>query len=144
MSYTSGIRWSRNDENELQSHYHIKLAESFDLYNWEREGSIAVDFQEGETNIARPSMVKLNNGSYGMWFCYVHSNIGKYRIGFSISDDSKNWTRRDDLAPLEVGCDLTKDMICYPNVFELNDETYMLYNGDQFGLNGFGVALLKN
>jgi hypothetical protein len=31
-------------------------------------------------------------------------------------------------------------MICYPCVFNLGRDMYMLYNGDNFGRHGFGVA----
>jgi hypothetical protein len=34
-------------------------------------------------------------------------------------------------------------MICYPAVFELNGNTYMLYNGNGYGKTGFGIAILE-
>ena len=33
-------------------------------------------------------------------------------------------------------------MMCYPNVFECDDDIYMLYNGNEFGKYGFGLAKL--
>ncbi|MBT5715962.1 MAG: hypothetical protein HOI70_03530, partial [Opitutae bacterium] len=52
MYYTSGIRWSRGADGKLQSHYHVKLAQSSNPFDWKREGTVAVDFSHGETNIA--------------------------------------------------------------------------------------------
>jgi hypothetical protein len=34
-------------------------------------------------------------------------------------------------------------MLCYPHVFELNAKVYMLYNGNEFGRYGFGLAELE-
>ena len=34
--------------------------------------------------------------------------------------------------------------MCYPNVFKCNDQVYMLYNGNEFGRNGFGIARLRS
>ena len=31
-------------------------------------------------------------------------------------------------------------MMCYPYVFKLKDEYYMLYNGNSFGKNSIGLA----
>jgi hypothetical protein len=36
------------------------------------------------------------------------------------------------------------EMMCYPNVFECNKDTYLIYNGNDFGKNGFGIAKLIN
>ena len=32
----------------------------------------------------------------------------------------------------------------YPHVFELNGKYYMLYNGNDFGMYGFGLAVLED
>jgi hypothetical protein len=34
-------------------------------------------------------------------------------------------------------------MMCYPNVFQLENQIYMLYNGNTFGKTGFGLAILE-
>jgi hypothetical protein len=33
-------------------------------------------------------------------------------------------------------------MLCYPHVFWCGDRAFMLYNGNEFGRRGFGVAVL--
>ena len=45
------------------------------------------------------------------------------------------------------GIDVSKDgwdseMLCYPHVFKCDDNIFMLYNGNQFGRYGFGLAVL--
>jgi len=144
MSYISGVKWTRNAAGNLQSHYHIKLARSGNPFDWKRSGDVAIDFNPGETNIARSAVIELENGVYGMWFSYVHSHIGKYRMGYAESNDGLIWKRKDQMAGIDIGGDLAKDMICYPCVFRLNNEIYMLYNGDNRGAGGFGVAKLSH
>jgi hypothetical protein len=85
-----------------------------------------------------------------MFFCYRHSTgyRGKengYRIGYAASTDLINWQRDDTKAGIDVseeGWD--SEMISYPHVFELDNEMYMFYLGNQVGKYGFGLAKLDN
>lgn len=143
MTYVSGVRWSRNADGRLQSHYHIKYAESDDGIQWRRNGDVAIDFVAGETNIARSAVVKCSDDDYRMWYSFVHSDIGKYRIGYAESRDGTSWERKDHLAGISIGDEFATQMICYPCVFTLGNDVYMLYNGDNFGKLGFGIAVLR-
>lgn len=139
MWYVSGIRWEITD-NGLKSYYHIKYAESKDGINWERKGIVCIDFKDKtETNIARPCIVK-EGGLYKMWYSY---NRGKgYRIGYAESQDGITWQRRDDEAGIDVsesGWD--SEMTAYPWVFDHKGTKYMLYNGNNFGKDGLGLAI---
>jgi len=87
---------------------------------------------------------------YHMFFCYKEAldfrknNERSYRIGYASSDDLENWDRNDSLCGIEVsktGWD--SGMLCYPHVFELDGKTYMLYCGNDFGREGFGLAVLE-
>lgn len=140
MTYVSGVAWSRGEDGILKSHYNIKTAESDNLFDWKRSGNVAIDFGPGETNIARSAVVKFADDDYRMWYSFVKSDIGKYRIGYADSRDGTFWNRRDHLASISIGDDLATEMICYPCVFNLGRDMYMLYNGDNFGRHGFGVA----
>lgn len=140
MTYVSGIKWERGDDGKLKSFYHIKYAESDDGINWRRNGHVAIDFQNGETNIARSSVIGNKQDGYKMWFSYVHADIGKYRIGYAHSDDALSWQREDKYAGISIDNEHAKEMICYPHLFCWGDDLYMLYNGDNFGQHGFGVA----
>ncbi|NJL55585.1 hypothetical protein HC928_10595 [bacterium] len=128
---------------KTSSFYDIKYAESDNPYNWERTGKVAVGLRDNETNVARSAVVKLGSEDYRMWFSYVHSRVGKYRIGFAQSKDGYDWLRQDDLAGIGLDNEQAKEMICYPSIFQLNQKIYMLYNGDEFGKDGFGVAVWR-
>ena len=78
-----------------------------------------------------------------MWYSYVIPPL-KYRIGYAESENGKNFIRKDHLAgiePTENGFD--SEMICYPNVVVHKGIKYMFYNGNDFGKNGFGLAVCK-
>lgn len=143
MTYVSGIKWTKGTNNTYQSHYHIKYMESQNIEEWNPQGDIAIDFKEEETNIARSSVIQLSKGLYSMWFGYVKSDIGKYRIGYADSIDGKSWNRDDKKSGISIDNEHATEMISYPCVFQLGKEIYMLYNGDNFGYEGFGIALLN-
>jgi predicted GH43/DUF377 family glycosyl hydrolase len=138
MWYISGFKWEET-EGELRSFYHIKYAESDDGIRWERQGIVSLELQPGERNIARPCAIKGKNG-YQAWYSH---NAGKgYRIGYAESDDGYAWTRLDSQAGISVsesGWD--SEALAYPWVFVHGDRKYMLYNGNNFGREGFGLAV---
>ncbi|WDZ96598.1 hypothetical protein Herbaro_02105 [Herbaspirillum sp. WKF16] len=142
MTYISGVAWTKDADSRLQSHYHIKHAQSNDGILWRRDGNVAIDFAPGEKNIARSSVAKFGPDDYRMWFSYVDPSLGKYRIGYAASRDGLAWSRDDELAGITVGDELAKVMIAYPNVFQFQGRWWMLYNGDELGKHGFGVAVL--
>ncbi len=142
MTYVSGIGWWRNEKGTLQSTYHIKSAYSSNGVEWTRHGRVAIDFESGETNLARSAVLKVGDADYRMWYSRVHRDLGKYRIGYAESTDGDTWMRKDALAGIGLDDSFAKEMICYPNVFTVGRETYMLYNGDGYGRAGFGIARL--
>ena len=75
-----------------------------------------------------------------MWYSYRGKN---YRIGYAESADGLHWTRKDSEAGITVsrsGWD--SKMIEYPFVFDDNENRYLLYNGNDYGKTGIGLALL--
>lgn len=143
MWYISGIGWHELPNGELWSRYHIKYAESQDGVAWKREGRVAIGLREGETNIARPSIVH-EDGVYKAWFP-VHGGKGAYRIGYAESGDGIVWTRDDSAAVIEPSADgFDSEAVAYPWVFRSSGgETYMLYNGNAFGRDGIGLAVRR-
>jgi hypothetical protein len=139
MWYVSGFKWEAESDG-LHSYYHIKYAESADGINWERNGLVSIDHRPGERNIARPCVVR-DQGLYRMWYSYSEGE--GYRIGYAESSQGYDWTRKDS----EVGISLSETgwdsrALAYPWVFSHAGKRYMLYNGNQFGQEGFGLATL--
>ncbi len=152
MWYIYGLRWINDaDTNNLERVYKITYADSKDGINWNRNSKCIISdvIDENECQ-ALPTVIFYEN-KYHMFFSYrdaigfrTNKNNG-YRTGYAYSKDLKNWTRDDS----KVGIELSKEgwdseMMCYPFVFHCDEKVYMLYNGNEFGKNGFGLALLEN
>jgi len=149
MWYIFGTDWRMGTEGaEPDRTYKIGHAVSEDGINWNKEGrQIISDKFESECQ-ALPTVLKIGQ-KYHMYFCYRHTfdfrtNKEKsYRLGYAYSDDLVNWERRDDLAGITVseeGWD--SEMMCYPNLCQVGDNVFLLYNGNHFGKYGFGIAKL--
>ncbi len=139
MWYLSGTAW-RLVDGEPRHFYHIRHATSDDGVDWRRDGRVCIDFEHpGEYAIARPSVVR-DVDRYRMWYSWRGAS---YRIGYAESDDGLSWTRLDARAGIgvsEEGWD--SESIAYPCVFDHGDRRYMLYNGNDYGRTGIGLAEL--
>ncbi len=151
MWYIYGCKWIKDtQEKEPQRVYKIVYAKSNDAINWEKEGKhIITDKLDENECQALPTVIK-HNGKYHMFFCYRHATGFRknkdrgYRIGYAYSKDLVHWTRDDSAAGIDIsesGWD--SEMMCYPHVFSCNDKLYLLYNGNEFGRLGFGLAVLE-
>ncbi len=152
MWYIFGLGWQRfAPEVPPDRIYKIGHAVSRDGVNWVKEEArqIIADHRGPDESQALPTVMEIA-GRYHMFFCYRQSfdfrqNPDRgYRIGHACSDDLVNW-RRDDKNPhLEVTPGAwDADMLCYPHVFACDGKEYMLYNGNEFGRYGFGLAVLE-
>lgn len=140
MWYLSCTGWKvRNGKPEHR--YHIKYAESVDGISWRREGVVAIDYlDDSEYAISRPSVIH-DGDCWRMWFSHRGS---AYRIGYAESLDGIHWKRLDADCQIDVsesGWD--SEMIEYPFVFDHKGARYMLYNGNDYGKTGFGLAVLE-
>jgi hypothetical protein len=137
MWYVSGSAWAFVNGAPRHS-YHIKHAESQDGIHWTRSGLVCLDYaSEEEYAFARP-YVRLDAGRYRMWYAVRGQ---RYRIGYAESDDGLAWTRLDQERGLSAsGSGWDSDMVEYPWLFEQNGREYMLYNGDDYGRSGVGLA----
>lgn len=139
MWYASCIEWVAMADG-LRHRYHLKYAESRDGYQWEREGQIAVDFDgEREYAMSRPSVVRDPDG-YRMWFSTRGDN---YRIQYAESADGREFRRHPGTALDVSAAGWDSQMTAYPAVFDWRGQRYMLYNGNDYGRTGIGLAVLE-
>jgi hypothetical protein len=146
MFYQSGTEWNKVN-NKYESVYITRRAKSKDGIHWNTfEDQVIPSKVEKECQTSAAFFY--HNNMYHMYFSYRYG-IGfrtkerGYRIGYMFSVDGINWNRNDELGGLKVsktGWD--SEMICYPNVFHLNDNIYILYCGNYFGKYGFGISKL--
>lgn len=152
MWYIFGTGWKRYGvDASPERTYKIGHAVSPDGVNWDKEEArqIVSDRLGVDESQALPSVIELA-GRYHMFFCYRQSSDFRtnkeraYRIGHAYSDDLSNWTRDDDNPRLDGSPgEWDSDMQCYPHVFECDGKVCLLYNGNEFGRYGFGLALLE-
>ncbi|HEY5993183.1 MAG TPA: hypothetical protein VIU46_01130 [Gallionellaceae bacterium] len=145
--YVSGKVWLKT-EGRPEPVYKIRMASSADGINWVKHGRDLLQDRLGEHECQACPDVIYRDGKYHMFFSYRHSHNykgkeGGYRIGYACSDDMTNWQRCDEMAGMEVsetGWD--SQMVNYPHVFMLDGQTYMLYQGNEMGRAGMGLARL--
>jgi len=152
MYYLAGTKWIENN-GKPEIIYKIKMAMSENGFDWHRLGQslgkiIIPDLLEPEECQAGPD-VFYYKGKYHMYFAYRYgldfrNSTRGYRIGYAHSTNLINWTRDDENVGItysESGWD--SEMHHYPHVFEWNTNHYMLYNGNEFGRYGFGLAIME-
>lgn len=139
MWYGSNLRWG--PEQRDMDHI-IKHAYSTDGETWRPTNTICIGIDNpGEYAFSRPCVIR-DGSLWKMWYSYRGA---AYRIGYAESHDGIHWTRRDVLAgitPSPEGWD--SESVEYPWVFDHDDGRYMLYNGNRYGLTGFGLAVLES
>ncbi len=151
MWYIFGTRWTVGPAGGPPERvYKIAHATSKDGKDWTRNGRAIITNRLNEDECqALPTVVEIDE-IFHMFFCYRESTDFRndpdrtYKIGHAISSDLINWQRDDDFAPLDIpekGWD--SQMQCYPHVFEMDGGIYLLYNGNEFGRFGFGLAKLE-
>lgn len=137
MWYVAGTEWVHRD----LPRYNIKYAESRDGLTWDRAGTVCIDFASAQENALAKPCVRRKGDIYQMWYCYKGA---QYRIGYAESEDGIHWIRQDK----EVGIDVSpsgwdSQMITYPYVFEHRGVKYLLYNGNNYGFEGIGLAIAE-
>lgn len=147
MYYLAGEKWTMID-GKAESTYKIRLAISDNGLDWTKLNKSIISDVLPEECQAGPDVIYAN-GKYNMFFSYRHAHDFKnkergYKIGYAYSHNAVDWTRDDS----QVGIGLSDEgwdsqMHHYPHVFELDGKYYMLYNGNDFGKYGFGLAMLE-
>ncbi|CAI8414202.1 MAG: Uncharacterised protein [Gammaproteobacteria bacterium] len=134
--YVSCQEWRHKD----LPRYNIKTGHSKDGKNWVRADHVCVDFRdETEHALARPYVIK-EDGLWRMWFSHKNTD---YRIGYAESYDGLSWERLDHLAGIDVSFSgFDSKMVEYGAVVVRHDgQRFMFYNGNDYGLEGIGLAV---
>lgn len=151
MWYIYGTNWVESPSDPGPARvYKIAYAVSADGLTWRRDGRTIVADAIGVDECQALPTVFAHGGRWHMYFCFRHATDFRtnsqrgYRLGYAWSDDMRTWTRDDAAAGIDVspsGWDA--DMLCYPHVFWCDGQAFLLYNGNAFGRDGFGVAVLE-
>ena len=150
LYYLAGSKWI-DHKGKPEVVYKLRMAFSQDGVNWVRHNQNIVSDVLGPNECQAGPDVFYKDGKYHMYFVYregldFRNKKGRgYKIGYAYSSDSIQWVRDDKNVGIEYsnqGWD--SEMHHYPHVFNLDDKWYMLYNGNEFGKYGFGLAILED
>jgi len=138
--YATGNGWE-NIKGINYPQYDINYIESKDGINFCNTGTKCIENikDNHEYRIGRPRVYK-NNDNYIMNFTYGTTD-GRYQAGQASSDDGIIWQRDDTQFGLKVsesGWDSLH--LSYPSVVTTKTKSYMFYNGNYMGKDGFGYA----
>jgi hypothetical protein len=136
--YASGDSWETINGRPFPR-YNIHYVEADDLLDLPRRGQLCVDVRDDEYRIGRPRVYRIGR-EYYMYYT-KGTTSGSYFPGLARSVDGVQWVRRDN----ELGIALSKEgwdseTLCYPALISVQDKTYMFYNGNNMGYEGFGCA----
>jgi predicted GH43/DUF377 family glycosyl hydrolase len=147
--YSAGSKWIYN-EGKPQPVYKIRMAKSDDGIDWVKSGRNIIESVLELDECQASADVFVFQGQYHMLFSYRY-NLGYrssgrgYRIGYAWSDDLFHWTRDDDQAGISASKEgWDSESVSYAHVFSLDGRLLMLYQGNEMGRYGFGLAQLES
>ena len=133
----------RTEGERILPLYTIKYTESEDGISFNKPGQVCIQLRGDEYRAGRCCVIK-DSGIYKMFGCTA-TKLKGYRMTYAESKNGVNWERKDD----EVGIDVSSNgwdskMIGFPAVVKCKGKTFMFYNGNDYGKDGFGYAVLEN
>jgi predicted GH43/DUF377 family glycosyl hydrolase len=141
MWYLSGLGWLGSKPSPLPR-YNVRYAESEDGARWTPTGRVCIDHvHPGEVAIGRPCVIA-EGGAYRMFYSYRGDSFG-YRMGCAESSDGLTWKRADAAMVFTGPPEPWEEQgTAYPTVFDHEGQRYMLYCGNNYSRDGFGIAAL--
>jgi hypothetical protein len=142
--YVAGSDWTELDGKQMPV-YDLRYAESADGVHWPDRGDVQIAVTEpDEHGFGRPYVIAKPGGGWRMFYSIRRRSLGAYRLGYAESDDGRHWKRMDDHLNLDVSPEgFDSEAIMYAAPIEVGGKLYVFYNGNQFGKDGFAVAVLE-
>jgi len=142
MWYVGGGEWTEVEGKPLPV-YNMRYIESSDGISWPGSGRVCLDFANDDEHAFGRPWVWDEGGSLSMIYS-IRTRSKDYRLGFARSADGVSWERHDE----EVGIDVSdrgwdSEMVAYGSVVRSGDRTFLFYNGNGRGREGFGYAELE-
>lgn len=121
--------------------YNVQMMESKSLFDFPKHGQVVVETKDDEYRVGRPYVFK--NDNQFIMFYGTGSEAVPYRLGYATSIDSYSWQRKDDLSIEGSSATWDSEMMAYPAVVTNKDVSYLFYNGNNYGREGFGYAVIE-
>ncbi len=123
--------------------YDIRYIESADGLHIGDKGRVLLTMRENEHRLGRPYLVRKKE-KYLLFFGAGTEEV-PYRLAYAESDDGVNWIRKDETMNLffsEKAEEWDSKMMAYPSIINTGSKTFLFYNGNNYGYEGFGYAEL--
>lgn len=146
--YTGSIGERTKTDNNFYSkqsytNYTIRYLEANSGLKFLGPGRECLQLKPEEFAVARPWVMK-DGHLYKMWYSRRGPEL-PYSIGYAESIDGYSWQRKDALAGINRSRDgWDSEMMCFPTIIDVNGSRYMLYNGNNHGKEGFGLAIWRD
>ena len=142
MWYVAGGSWEQIGDKRLPV-YDLRYIESADGMHWPSHGRVVLPVNlADEHGFGRP-VVRQGQDGYRMIYSIRRRDPAGYRMGFATSPDGLQWQRHDHMIGLDVsdtGWDA--DSVEFGVDVDAAGKTWLLYDGNDFGGTGFGIAEL--
>jgi hypothetical protein len=131
------------EQDKQYPRYNVRHAESPDGMHLSEDYQVCIDMSGAEHRVGRPYVIK--DGSLYRMFYGAGTKENGYRLGYAESMDGVDWTRKDR----EIGIDISasgwdSQMQAFPSVVRYDAQTFLFYNGNDYGREGFGYAVLEH
>lgn len=141
--YGAGDEFDLSSDGYQLPKYNIRYMESDDGINIKDDFVISLDADGAdEYRVGRPYVIK--TGDLYRMFYGAGTKTHGYRLAYAESTDGIKWTRRDDkvgIGTSDSGWD--SETTAYPSVVTTAAGTILFYNGNNYGRDGFGYAVLE-
>ncbi|MDX1975381.1 MAG: hypothetical protein SFT92_06865 [Rickettsiales bacterium] len=143
--YGATTAWKEID-GRFEQTYNIFYGRSNNGIDWHLSDEPCVPGRDANECTIRPAVL-VENGLYHMWFSHrqnqdYYGGDGSYRMGYATSKDGIFWQRNDSAAGIDLSASgWDSKMMSYPSIVDTPYGRYMFYNGNDFGIEGFGYAV---
>ena len=138
--YSVGNDWEIIDGKPFPR-YHICTMDSADGLTFARKGTVCITGDLPEYRHGRPRVWHDVRG-YHMLFTYG-ATTGAYLPGYAHSANGILWQRDDTQVGMSVSTEgWDSRTLCYLAPIQVGDKCYAVYNGNDMGKAGFGIAEL--
>jgi predicted GH43/DUF377 family glycosyl hydrolase len=140
MWYVAGSQWDSIDGKPMPV-YDLRYAESRDGIHWPAQGQPVMPLDAArEHGFGRPWVTGCS-GDYEMVYSVRRRSPAQHRLGHARSADGLHWQRNDESfgligVPGEWDCDAQ----CFAAPIDSGGRHWLLYNGNDFGATGLGLA----
>lgn len=140
MFYTSLLKWEEEGD-QISHHYFIKRSTSLDGHKWQSNSEFIIKPFLNEIAQARPVAIKYHGKN--LLFFSSRSKNSTYKLELAKFEQAGKFTRLP--SPTFAGAPdwWEIDMRCYAWPFIFQNELFILFNGNGYGVDGFGIAKLE-